>query len=191
MPDVFDEVHRRCRDGEPVALATVVATWHSAPQPPGAAMVVASDGTVVGSVSGGCVEADLYERARRVLDTGHPELCRYGISDDDAYTVGLTCGGVLDVFVERVDASALPALDAVAAARRAGHPAAIVTCVAADATVPPDATDPPVTTDPPAAVPPDATDPPAAVSPAVGGAGRADGRRCARVGATRPAVPWP
>ncbi|WP_406062731.1 XdhC family protein [Micromonospora sp. NBC_00860] len=132
MPDVFDEVHRRCRDGEPVALATVVATWHSAPQPPGAAMVVAADGTVVGSVSGGCVEADLYERARRVLDTGQPELCRYGISDDDAYTVGLTCGGILDVFVERVDAGALPALDAVAAARRGGQPAAIVTCVAAD-----------------------------------------------------------
>ncbi|MFI6242924.1 XdhC family protein [Micromonospora sp. NPDC050795] len=133
MPDVFDEVHRRCRNGEAVALATVVATWHSAPQPPGAAMVVATDGTVIGSVSGGCVEADLYERARRVLDTGQPELCRYGISDDDAYTVGLTCGGILDVFVERVDASALPALDAVAAARSGGHPAAIVTCVAADA----------------------------------------------------------
>ncbi|MEU8112090.1 XdhC family protein [Micromonospora sp. NPDC048947] len=133
MPDVFDEVHRRCRDGEPVALATVVATWHSAPQPPGAAMVVATDGTVTGSVSGGCVEADLYERARLVLDTGRPELCRYGISDDDAYTVGLTCGGILDVFVERVDTSALPVLEAVAAARRSGHPAAIVTCVAADA----------------------------------------------------------
>ncbi|MEW2432335.1 XdhC/CoxI family protein [Micromonospora sp. NPDC047644] len=132
MPDVFDEVHRRCRDGEAVALATVVATWHSAPQQPGAAMVVATDGTVIGSVSGGCVEADLYERARRVLDTGQPELCRYGISDDDAYTVGLTCGGILDVFVERVDASAVPALDAVAAARSGGHPAAIVTCVAAD-----------------------------------------------------------
>ncbi|WP_220090329.1 XdhC family protein [Micromonospora saelicesensis] len=132
VPDVFDEVHRRCRDGEPIALATVVATWHSAPQPPGAAMVVATDGTVIGSVSGGCVEADLYERARRVLDTGQPELCRYGISDDDAYAVGLTCGGILDVFVERVDASALPALHAVAVARRSGHPAAIVTCVAAD-----------------------------------------------------------
>ncbi|MFI6784319.1 XdhC family protein [Micromonospora sp. NPDC050276] len=133
MPDVFDEVHRRCRDGEPVALATVVATWHSAPQPPGAAMAVATDGTVIGSVSGGCVEADLYERARRVLDTGQAELCRYGISDDDAYAVGLTCGGILDVFVERVDPSAVPELDAVAAARRDGHPAAIVTCVAAHA----------------------------------------------------------
>ncbi|MEV4118365.1 XdhC/CoxI family protein [Micromonospora sp. NPDC049645] len=131
VPDVFDEVHRRCRDGEPVALATVVATWHSAPQPPGAAMAVGADGTVVGSVSGGCVEADLYERARRVLDTGQPELRRYGISDDDAYAVGLTCGGILDVFVERVDPSALPELDAVAAARHGGHPAAIVTCVAA------------------------------------------------------------
>ena len=144
MPDVFDEVHRRCRAGEPVALATVVATWHSAPQPPGATMLVAADGTVTGSVSGGCVEADLYERSRRVLDTGAPELIRYGISDDDAYTVGLTCGGTLDVFVERVDASALPELDAVAAARRDGQPAAVVTCVAADAGDPPGA----VPTDP-------------------------------------------
>ncbi|MGI5519725.1 XdhC family protein [Micromonospora sp. CA-259024] len=133
MPDVFDEVHRRCRAGEPVALATVVATWRSAPQPPGATMLVAADGTVTGSVSGGCVEADVYERARRVLDTATPELARYGISDDDAYAAGLTCGGILDVFVERVDARALPALDAVAAARRAGQPAAVVTCVAADA----------------------------------------------------------
>ncbi|WP_406071403.1 XdhC family protein [Micromonospora sp. NBC_01638] len=139
VPDVFDELHRRCRAGEPVALATVVATWHSAPQPPGATMVVAADGTVTGSVSGGCVEADLYERARRVLDTGAPELTRYGISDDEAYTVGLTCGGILDVFVERVDASALPELDAVAAARRGGQPAAVVTCVAADADDPPGA----------------------------------------------------
>ncbi|MFE9190908.1 XdhC family protein [Micromonospora sp. NPDC007208] len=159
MPDVFDEVHRRCRDGEPIALATVVATWHSAPQPPGAAMVVAADGTVIGSVSGGCVEADLYERARRVLDTGRPELRRYGISDDDAYTVGLTCGGILDVFVERVDANALPALDAVAAARRSGHPAAIVTCVAADANDPP-ADTPPADADTP---PADADDRPADV----------------------------
>ncbi|WP_307871386.1 XdhC family protein [Micromonospora sp. M61] len=133
VPDVFDEAHRRCHAGEPVALATVVATWHSAPQPPGATMLVAADGTVTGSVSGGCVEADLYERARRVLATGAPELIRYGISDDDAYAVGLTCGGVLDVFVERVDPGALPGLDAVAAARRAAQPAAVVTCVAADA----------------------------------------------------------
>ncbi|MET7962876.1 XdhC family protein [Micromonospora zamorensis] len=133
VPDVFDEAHRRCHAGELVALATVVATWHSAPQPPGATMLVAADGTVTGSVSGGCVEADLYERARRVLATGAPELIRYGISDDDAYAVGLTCGGVLDVFVERVDPEALSGLDAVAAARRAAQPAAVVTCVAADA----------------------------------------------------------
>ncbi|WP_208641031.1 XdhC family protein [Micromonospora arborensis] len=144
VPDVFDEVHRRCRAGEPVALATVVATWHSAPQPPGATMAVAVDGTVTGSVSGGCVEADLYERSRRVLNTGAAELIRYGISDDDAYAVGLTCGGILDVFVERVDAGALPELDAVAAARRGGQPAAVVACVAADAGDPPGA----VPTDP-------------------------------------------
>ncbi|MFJ6167408.1 XdhC family protein [Micromonospora orduensis] len=132
MPDLFDEMYRRCRAGEPVALATVVATWRSAPQPAGAAMLVAADGTVTGSVSGGCVEADLYERARRVLDTGAPELTRYGVSDDDAYAVGLTCGGVLDVFVERVDACRRTELEVVDAARRAGQPAAVITCVAAD-----------------------------------------------------------
>lgn len=132
MPDVFDELHRRCRAGESAALATVVATWRSAPQPPGAAMLVAADATVTGSVSGGCVEADLYERARHVLDTGVPELVHYGVSDDEAYAVGLTCGGMLDVFVQRFDAAALAQLDAVAAARQAGEPAAIVTCVAAD-----------------------------------------------------------
>ncbi|MEV4656342.1 XdhC/CoxI family protein [Micromonospora sp. NPDC049301] len=139
MPDVFDEVHRRCRAGEAVALATVVATWRSAPQPPGAAMLVAADGTVTGSVSGGCVEADLYERARHVLDTGTPELTRYGISDDTAYAVGLTCGGVLDVFVERIDGGGLAELAAVDAARRSGQPVAVVTCVAADAGDPPGA----------------------------------------------------
>ncbi|MET8282354.1 XdhC/CoxI family protein [Micromonospora sp. NPDC005174] len=133
MPDVFDELHRRCRAGESVALATVVATWRSAPQPPGAAMLVAADGSVTGSVSGGCVEADLYERARHVLDTGVPELVHYGVSDDEAYAVGLTCGGMLDVFVQRFDDDALAQLDVVAAARQAGEPAAVVTCVAADA----------------------------------------------------------
>lgn len=129
---MFDEVHRRCRAGEVVALATVVATWRSAPQPPGVTMLVAADGTVTGSVSGGCVEADLYERAHRVLDAGVPELIRYGISDDDAYAVGLTCGGMLDVFVERIEPDAIAEWDAVAVARRAGQPAAVVTCVAAN-----------------------------------------------------------
>jgi xanthine dehydrogenase accessory factor len=133
VSDLFDEVHRRCRAGEAVALATVVATWRSAPQPPGAMMLVAADGTVTGSVSGGCVEADLYERARRVLDTGAPELTRYGVSDDDAYAVGLTCGGTLDVFVERIDAGGLPELDVLVDARRTGQPTAVITCVAADA----------------------------------------------------------
>ncbi|MFC4017654.1 XdhC family protein [Micromonospora sp. GCM10011542] len=139
MPDVFDEAYRRCRAGESVALATVVATWRSAPQPPGATMLVAADDTVTGSVSGGCVEADLYERARRVLDTGAPELTRYGISDDDAYAVGLTCGGTLDVFVQRIDADDLAELDALVEARRTGRPSAVVTCVAADAGEPPGA----------------------------------------------------
>ncbi|MEV6374995.1 XdhC family protein [Micromonospora musae] len=133
MRDAFDELHRRWRAGEAVALATVVATWRSAPQPPGAAMLVTADGTVTGSVSGGCVEADLYERARDVLAGGTPELIRYGVSDDDAFAVGLTCGGVLEVFVERIEPIGFPQLGAVAEARRSGVPTAVVTCVGADA----------------------------------------------------------
>ena len=116
---------------QPVALATVVATWHSAPQPPGAAMAVATDGTAIGSVSGGCVEGGgLRTGAAGLVDTGQPELERYGISDDDAYAVGLTCGGILDVFVEPVDASALPG--AGRGRRRRRRPAGAIVRRAAD-----------------------------------------------------------
>lgn len=88
---------------EPFALATVVETWSSSPRQPGAAMAVNSAGEVVGSVSGGCVEADLYARCEAVLATGEPDLTRYGVSDGDAFAVGMTCGGTLDVFIQRVD----------------------------------------------------------------------------------------
>ncbi len=88
---------------EPFALATVVRTWSSSPRQPGASMAVNAHGDVVGSVSGGCVEADVYARCEDVLASGEPELARYGISDDDAFTVGLTCGGTIEVFVHRVD----------------------------------------------------------------------------------------
>src|SRR4051812_20169045 len=90
------------RAGATVGLATVVGTWRSAPRPPGASMLVAPDGTAVGSVSGGCVESDVYELARRVVTDGTPVLQRYGVSDHDAAAVGLACGGILDVYVEAV-----------------------------------------------------------------------------------------
>jgi xanthine dehydrogenase accessory factor len=89
--------------GDPVGVATVVGTLRSAPRPPGAAMVIGPDGTVAGSVSGGCVEGAVYELARQVVASGAPVLQRYGVTDDDAFAVGLTCGGILDVYVERMD----------------------------------------------------------------------------------------
>jgi xanthine dehydrogenase accessory factor len=108
----------------------VVATWRSAPRPAGASMLVGPDGSAVGSVSGGCVEGAVYELATEVVGTGRPVLQRYGVSDSDAFAVGLTCGGILDVFVERVDQASFPQLADVAVAIRAGSPVAVVTCVA-------------------------------------------------------------
>jgi xanthine dehydrogenase accessory factor len=112
-------------------MATVVGTWRSAPRPAGAVMLVGPDGSAVGSVSGGCVEGAVYDLAKEVTASGQPLLQRFGVSDDDAFAVGLTCGGIIDIFVERVDRAAFPELGAVAEAIRAGTPVAVVTCVAA------------------------------------------------------------
>ncbi len=94
--------------GEPVGLGTVVGTWKSSPRQPGAAMLVGPDGTAVGSVSGGCVEGAVYALAEGARDDGSPVLQRYGVSDDDAFAVGLTCGGIIDVFVEKISKRDLP-----------------------------------------------------------------------------------
>jgi xanthine dehydrogenase accessory factor len=101
--DVLAEVKRWRAAGSPVALATVVGTSNSAPRQPGATMAINADGEVAGSVSGGCVEGAVVEEARRVLETGEPVLVDYGISDEEAFSVGLTCGGEIQVFVERLD----------------------------------------------------------------------------------------
>ena len=123
--DVVDEVAPAATTaGDRFALATVVGTWRSAPRQPGAAMVVAADGEPIGSVSGGCVEGAVYELAQEVMASGEPVLQRYGVSDDDAFAVGLTCGGIIDIFVEPVDASAFPELPdvvGVGARARAGR----------------------------------------------------------------------
>ncbi|HEY0698100.1 MAG TPA: XdhC family protein, partial [Micromonospora sp.] len=130
MRDVLSELLRWWRAGQTVGLATVVATWRSAPRTPGATMLVAPDGEVTGSVSGGCVEADVYHLA---ADPDQPPvLRRYGVSDDDAFAVGLTCGGVIDVFVQRISPESFPELGEVAEAVRSGTPVAVVTCVDAD-----------------------------------------------------------
>src|SRR5262245_47139431 len=115
------------RTGEPVALGTVVATFQSAPRPPGASMIVGPDGEAVGSVSGGCVEGAVYELGQEVTGTGVPVLQRYGISDDDAFAVGLICGGILDVYVEKVDQASFPQLAEIADDIEAGRPVAVAT----------------------------------------------------------------
>ncbi|HEY0638461.1 MAG TPA: XdhC/CoxI family protein [Pseudonocardiaceae bacterium] len=130
MREVLDELLRWWKADEPVGLATVVSTFRSAPRAPGAAMLVGPHGTVVGSVSGGCVEGAVYELATEVVRTRRPEAARYGVSDDDAFTVGLTCGGIIDVFVQRVDRESWPWLDDVAADVAAGRPVAIATVTA-------------------------------------------------------------
>ncbi len=129
MDDVLDQVEQWYDEGHRFALATVVATWLSAPRPAGASMLVSSDGEAVGSVSGGCVEGAVYELAQEVMASGEPALQRYGVSDDDAFAVGLTCGGVLDVFVQAVDGSRFPELPAVAESVRRHEPVAVATVV--------------------------------------------------------------
>jgi xanthine dehydrogenase accessory factor len=86
--------------GKRVAAATVVRTWGSSPWPAGSRFLVSSDGETDGSVSGGCVEEDLRLRALRVIETGRPESVTYGVSDDDAFEVGLACGGTIEILVQ-------------------------------------------------------------------------------------------
>ncbi|MGZ8740396.1 MAG: XdhC family protein [Gaiellaceae bacterium] len=102
MRDVRADIHRWLARGDRVALATVVATRRSAPRPIGAKLAVSAQGELAGSVSGGCVENEVYENAREVLAGGPPRLLTYGISDDLALSVGLPCGGEIDVFVDEV-----------------------------------------------------------------------------------------
>ena len=129
MREVLDElIAARNRDGQ-VAMATVVRTWKSAPRPAGASMLVTGTGEAVGSVSGGCVEGALYELGQEVLADGESRFETYGVSDDDAFAVGLTCGGILEVFVERVDHTTWPELDGIAASIAAGEPVAVATIV--------------------------------------------------------------
>src|SRR5437763_159179 len=101
MDEVLAKAEEWRAAGEDVALATVVATRRSAPRPLGSKLAVTRSGRLYGSVSGGCVEADVAERAKSILEGADPKLISYGIADDEAWSVGLPCGGEIDVFVER------------------------------------------------------------------------------------------
>jgi xanthine dehydrogenase accessory factor len=100
VKEVLADVERWRARGERFALATVIATRRSAPRPVGAKFAVSESGEMAGSVSGGCVESDVYEHACEILEGARPQILSYGISDDLAFSVGLPCGGEIDVFVE-------------------------------------------------------------------------------------------
>ncbi|AZM58283.1 MULTISPECIES: XdhC family protein [unclassified Streptomyces] len=124
---LWDTLYDAWSSGRTSALATVVDTFGSAPRPIGSSMLLTPAGQVVGSVSGGCVEGDVLERARESVLDGTPQRATYGISDDDAFAVGLTCGGTLEVYVEPVDRDTFPGLGEVMESVRAGVPVAVVT----------------------------------------------------------------
>jgi xanthine dehydrogenase accessory factor len=129
MRDIAEGLRRWWEAGEPFALATVVDVRKSAPRQPGAAMAVGPASEVLGSVSGGCVEGAVFEVATEVLATGTARHVRYGISDEQAFSVGLTCGGEIDLVVARVDASSAPWFGAVLDALDAGEPVAVATVI--------------------------------------------------------------
>jgi xanthine dehydrogenase accessory factor len=128
--DVLADLMSIWHAGGTAGVGTVVRTFRSAPRPAGASMVVGPNGSVSGSVSGGCVEGDVYERATEVLRTGVPHLQRYGVSDDDAFAVGLTCGGIIDVFIEAVSRATFPELGALADDIAAHRPVAVAAVIA-------------------------------------------------------------
>jgi xanthine dehydrogenase accessory factor len=103
VKEILPEVEGWRQDGEKIVVARVAAPRRSAPRPVGASLAISESGKMCGSVSGGCVESDVFESAREVFETGEPKLLTYGIEDDLAWSVGLPCGGEIDVFVERVE----------------------------------------------------------------------------------------
>ncbi|WP_033319126.1 XdhC family protein [Streptomyces yerevanensis] len=126
MLNIADTLYDWCRAARPFALATIVDVHGSAPLPVGTALAVDTDGNAVGSISGGCVEGAVYELCQQVLaDRGAPARARFGYSDDDAFAVGLTCGGELDVLVQHVDPADQPHLTTALEAVTQGRPTAL------------------------------------------------------------------
>lgn len=103
MKEILANIEAWQARGDKIAVATVINTWGSSPRAPGSKMVVNQKGEMVGSVSGGCVEGAVVEEAMRVIKTGRPKLLHFGVADENAWEVGLACGGTIEVFVERLD----------------------------------------------------------------------------------------
>ncbi|MBW8700096.1 putative xanthine dehydrogenase subunit A [Streptomyces sp. MBT84] len=131
MLDIAEDLHRWVEQGRDFAVATVVAVGGSGPRGPGAALAVDADGTAIGSVSGGCVEGAVYDLCLQALEDGEVVLERFGYSDEDAFAVGLTCGGVIDILVTPVRAAdaARTVLAAALAASARGEAAAVARIV--------------------------------------------------------------
>lgn len=126
MLDIAEELYRWVEQGRDFAVATVVAVGGSAPRQPGAALAVDSEGTAIGSVSGGCVEGAVYELCQAALADGEVVVERFGYSDEDAFAVGLTCGGIIDILVTPVRGGVFPAALAAAVSGEAAALARIV-----------------------------------------------------------------
>ena len=101
--EILEQAARWREAGKSVALATVVSTWGSSPRPLGSKLAVDSEGAFVGSVSGGCVEGAVVEEALATIRDGQPRLLDFGVSNEEAWEVGLACGGKIEIFVERVE----------------------------------------------------------------------------------------
>lgn len=129
MFEVLSEAVKRLCTGESIVLATVTQAQGSSPRDPGAAMLILADGSVVGSVSGGCVEGAVYETGQQVLADGVPVLEEFGYSNADAFAVGLTCGGMLTVFIQRIDPEDAAFVSGVADDVAAGRPVSWVTVI--------------------------------------------------------------
>jgi xanthine/CO dehydrogenase XdhC/CoxF family maturation factor len=103
MKEILADIEAWQARGDKIAIATVINTWGSSPRAPGSKMAVNQKGEMIGSVSGGCVEGAVVEEATRVIKTGRPKLLHFGVADENAWEVGLACGGTIEVFVERLD----------------------------------------------------------------------------------------
>ncbi len=103
MRDVINDIEGWRLAGKKTAIATVVKVWGSAPRPLGSKMAISDSGDMAGSVSGGCVEGAVFEEAQQVIASGAPKLVGYGVSNENAWAVGLSCGGRIEIFIEAVE----------------------------------------------------------------------------------------
>ena len=129
MREIIDQITPWYESGSAFAVATVTRTWSSAPRPVGAAMAVSLAGEVIGSVSGGCVEGAIHEAALEVLQTGQPMSVTYGVSDENAFAVGLTCGGTIELFIQIIDKKNFPEFHQIASAIKEHRGIAIATLI--------------------------------------------------------------